>query len=150
MYFYYYFMACIIFSIIWIPGFFYCHSMLFCICFIWLKFICFNGFTTLVRTFNMKSLLWLSGKKSVCQCRRRRRCRFNAWIGMIPWRRNWQPTPVFLLGKSQGQRDLVGYNPWGDKESDMSEHEHAHTSKFKCNYFVNYVLQQISKVKFIK
>ena len=53
MYFYYYFMACIIFSIIWIPGFFYCHSMLFCICFIWLKFICFNGFTTLVRTFNI-------------------------------------------------------------------------------------------------
>ena len=76
--------------------------------------------------------------------------RFDPWIRKISWGRKWQPTPVFLLGKSQGQRDLVGYNPWGDKESDMSEHEHAHTSKFKCNYFVNYVLQQISKVKFIK
>ena len=49
-----------------------------------------------------------------------------------------------------GQRSLAGGSPRGCKESDMSEHEHAHTSKFKCNYFVNYVLQQISKVKFIK
>ena len=32
-----------------------------------------------------------------------------------PWRRKWQPTPVFLPGKSQGQRSLVGYSPWGHK-----------------------------------
>ena len=35
--------------------------------------------------------------------------------------RNWQPTPVFLLGKSHSQRRLVGYSPWGLKESDMIE-----------------------------
>ena len=38
-----------------------------------------------------------------------------------PWRRKWQPTPVFLPGKSHGQRSLVGYCPWGRKESDMTE-----------------------------
>ena len=36
-------------------------------------------------------------------------------------RRTWQPTPVFLLGESQGQRRLVGHSPWGHKESDMTE-----------------------------
>ena len=38
-----------------------------------------------------------------------------------PWRRAWQPTPVFLPGKSHGQRSLVGYSPWGHKEADMTE-----------------------------
>ena len=40
--------------------------------------------------------------------------------GKIPWRRKWQPTPVFLPGKSHGQRSLVGSGPWGCKESDMT------------------------------
>jgi len=35
------------------------------------------------------------------------------WIGRIPWRRKWQSTPVFLLGKTHGQRGLAGYSPWG-------------------------------------
>ena len=39
----------------------------------------------------------------------------------IPWRRQWQPTPVLLPGKSHGQRSLVGYSPWGRKESDTTE-----------------------------
>ena len=55
---------------------------------------------------------WLSGKESSCHCRR---CRFNPWAGKIPWRRKWQSTPVFLPGKSHGQRSLVGYSPWGCK-----------------------------------
>ena len=38
-----------------------------------------------------------------------------------PWRRKWQPTPVFLPGESCGQRNLVGYNPWDHKELDMTE-----------------------------
>ena len=38
----------------------------------------------------------------------------------ITWRRKRQPTPVILLGKSRGQRSLVGYSPWGHKESDMT------------------------------
>ena len=33
----------------------------------------------------------------------------------IPWRRKWQPTPVFLPGESHGQRNLAGYSPWGHK-----------------------------------
>ena len=37
------------------------------------------------------------------------------------WRRKWQPTPVFLPGESHGQRSLVGYNPWGCTELDMTE-----------------------------
>ena len=36
------------------------------------------------------------------------RPRFKPWVGKIPWRRKWQPTPVFLPGKSHGQRRLVG------------------------------------------
>ena len=40
----------------------------------------------------------------------------------IPWRRKWQPTPVFLPGESHGQRSLVGYSPWGRKEPDATEH----------------------------
>ena len=53
-----------------------------------------------------------SGKEPTCQCRRRG---FHSWVGKIPWRRKWQPTPVFLPGKSHGQRSLVGYSPWGHK-----------------------------------
>ena len=42
-------------------------------------------------------------------------------LGRFPWRRKWQPTPVFLPGKSYGQRTLVGYSPWGRSESDTTE-----------------------------
>ena len=42
-------------------------------------------------------------------------------IRKILWRRKWQPTPVFLPGESHGQRSLVGYSPWGHKESDTTE-----------------------------
>ena len=49
---------------------------------------------------------------------------FNPWVGKIPWRRKWQPTPVFLPGESHGRRSLVGYCPWGCKESDMTERLH--------------------------
>ena len=37
--------------------------------------------------------------------------RFDSWVGKTPWRRAWQPTPVFLPGESHGQRSLVGYRP---------------------------------------
>ena len=62
-----------------------------------------------------------SGKEPVCQCRRHKRCGFNPCVGKIPWRRKWQPTPVFLPGESHGQRSLMGYSPGGHKESDMTE-----------------------------
>ena len=47
---------------------------------------------------------------------------FDPWVGKIPWRRKWQPTPVFLPGKSHEQKSLASYSPWGRKESDMTEH----------------------------
>ena len=52
---------------------------------------------------------WLSGKESACQCRKHK---FNPSVGKNPWRRKWQPTPVFLPGKSHRQRSLVGNSPW--------------------------------------
>ena len=42
-------------------------------------------------------------------------------LGRSPRGGKWQPTPVFLLGESHGQRSLAGYSPWGHKESDMTE-----------------------------
>ena len=63
-----------------------------------------------------------SGKELACQCRRHKRCGFDPWIRKTPWRRAWQHTPVFLPGESHGQRSLVGYSPWGRRESDMTEH----------------------------
>ena len=46
---------------------------------------------------------------------------FHPWVGKIPWRRKWQPTPVFSPGESHGQRSLAGYGSWGPKESDTAE-----------------------------
>ena len=40
---------------------------------------------------------------------------FNSWVGKIPWRRKWQPTPVFSPGESHGQSSLAGCSPWGSK-----------------------------------
>ena len=45
----------------------------------------------------------------------------HAWVGKVPWRREWVPTPVFLPGKSHGQRSLTDYSPWGSKEPDRTE-----------------------------
>ena len=50
--------------------------------------------------------------------------RLDPWVGKIPWRRKWQPTPIPLPGKSHGWRILVGYNPWGRKELDTTEQHH--------------------------
>ena len=51
-------------------------------------------------------------EQRVClQCRSHRTCGFALWFRKIPWRREWQPTPVFLPGKSLKQRTLVGYSP---------------------------------------
>ena len=52
-----------------------------------------------------------SGKEPACQCRRRKKCRFDPWVKKIPWRRAWQPTLVFLPGISHGQKNLAGYGP---------------------------------------
>ena len=71
---------------------------------------------------------WLSGKELACQCRR---CGFSHWVGKTPsWIRKWQPTLVFLPGKFQGQRSLVGYSLRGCKELDMIERLNTHPPLF--------------------
>ena len=52
-----------------------------------------------------------SGKELSYQCRRHKSHGFNPWARKISWRKAWQPTPVFLPGKSHGQRSLIGYSP---------------------------------------
>ena len=74
----------------------------------------------------MRSLLGgFGGKESTCQCRR---CGFYPWVGTIPWRRKWQPTPVLLSGESPGQRSLVGYSPWGHRV------RHGLVAEYACNH----------------
>ena len=78
-----------------------------------------------------------SGKEPACRCRRHKRRGFNPWVGKIPWRRAWQPIPVFLPIDSHGQRSLAGYSLWGCKESNTTEaSEHywkcTHLSMNKC------------------
>ena len=54
----------------------------------------------------------------------------TCWVRKLPWRRKWQPTPVFLPGIPHGQRSLAGYSPWGCKESDVTKvTEDTHTHK---------------------
>ena len=64
---------------------------------------------------------WLSGKESACLARRCKRLGIDPWVRKIPWRRKWQPPPLFLHGKFHGQRNLAGYSPYGCKESDTTE-----------------------------
>ena len=54
-------------------------------------------------------------------CLQCRKPRFDPWLGKIPERRKWQPTPVFLPGEFQGQKSLMGYSPRNRKVSDMTE-----------------------------
>ena len=61
------------------------------------------------------------------QCWRHRRHGFDPWVGKISWKGECQPTPVFLPGQPHGQRSLVGYSPWGHKESDNDWSHTPHT-----------------------
>ena len=65
-----------------------------------------------------------AAKEPTHQCRRHR---FDPWVRKIPWRWKWQPIPVFLPGKSHGQRSLAGYSPRGYKESNTTEHASTYT-----------------------
>ena len=62
-----------------------------------------------------------NGKEPACQFRRHKRCKFDLWMGKIPWRRKWLPTPAFLPEKSHGQRNLAGYSLYDRKELDTTE-----------------------------
>ena len=62
-----------------------------------------------------------SGKEPICQCRKCKRLGFDPWVRKIPWKRAWQPTPVFLPRESHGQRSPMSYASWGHKELSMTE-----------------------------
>ena len=90
---------------------------------------------------------WLNDKESACQCGRHG---FNPWVGKIPWRRKWEPTPVFLLGKSHVQRSLRGYSPWGCKRvgHDLTtEHTRTLYNSYHSGKAVLELARHISLVK---
>ena len=67
---------------------------------------------------NIEEIQWLRWWRVCLQCGK---LGFNPWVRKIPWKREWQPTPVFLPGKSHEWRSLAGPSPWGRKESDTTE-----------------------------
>ena len=73
------------------------------------------------------------GKESTCQCRRPG---FDPWVGKIPWRREWQSTPVFMPGEFHGHRSLVGYSPWSCKKLDRAERLTLSLSGMACTEVV--------------
>ena len=75
---------------------------------------------------------WLNGKKSPCNAGDERHG-FNPWVRKMPWRRAWQPTPVFLPRELHGQRKLMGYRPWGHKVGTRTEHTCNATSAIESN-----------------
>ena len=68
----------------------------------------------------------------------------------LEWRRKWQLTPVFLPGKSHGQRSLVGYSSWGHKESDTTEQTHTHTYRLEMCYYFSYLSEWYIKAYYLK
>ena len=65
--------------------------------------------------------MWKNNSLKIRISRSHRRCEFDPWVGKIPLRRAWQPTPIFLSGESHGERSLEGYSPWYHTESDTTE-----------------------------
>ena len=70
---------------------------------------------------SLAAALHLGPGGSACRYRRHNSCGFDPWFGKTPWRRKWQPTPVFLPKKSHGWRSLTDYSPWDHKELDTTE-----------------------------
>ena len=70
----------------------------------------------------------------------------HIYVYIYPWRRKWQPAPVFLPGKFHGQRSLAGYSPWGRKESDMTEHStHRHTDTHTYTHIYTHIYTYLSQ-----
>ena len=93
----------------------------------------------LSRYYDTPTLLWASQvmlvvKNAPANGGDVKRCGFDPWVWKIPWRRAWQPTPVFLPGESHRQRSLEGYSLWGFKELNMTEHTHTNPNR---SYLLN-------------
>ena len=91
------------------------------------------------------------GKGPVCQCRRHKKCRFHPWARKIPWRRAWQPTPVFLPGESHGQRSLVGYSVEESrtqlKRQCVRARAHTHALLYGFSHFLTHLTLELSSLK---
>ena len=92
-------------------------------------------------------ILFSGSDRNLLQCRRPR---FNPWVRKIPWRREWLPTPIFLPGESYRRRSLVGYSPWGHKESETTKQLILSLSTFSMlfiNIFTSFSsLHEVNKV----
>ena len=84
---------------------------------------------------------WLSGKASTCQCKEMQ-VQSLGW--KAPWRRKWQPTPVFLPGESHGQRSLAGNSPWIRKELDTT-YQLNKSNLMQGSYFIGFSCFILSK-----
>ena len=81
-----------------------------------------------------------SGKEPICQCRSHKRHEFSSWVGKILWRRKWKHTPVFLPGKSYGQKSLVDYiqSRGSQSQTRLCAHPHTYTHRVrKVNLYRN-------------
>ena len=82
---------------------------------------------------------WLSRKESACKAGDAGGG-FDPWVGKMPWRRAWKPTPVLLPGECHGQRSLVGCSPWGLKELDTTEAtKHNSTAAYYFNFLHHFL-----------
>ena len=86
---------------------------------------------------NQSEKIRISLKCRIClQCRRPR---FHFWVEKIPWRREWQPTPVFLPGKSYGEMSLEGHRPWDRRvEHDWAANTYTQKGIAECAWTFNY------------
>ena len=87
---------------------------------------------------------WLRQYRICLQCRSPG---FDPWVRNIPWRRKWQPTPVFLPGGFHGQGNLAGCSPWGCKESDTTERLNTTTATSRCQLSCSIAQEQSSEMK---
>ena len=79
----------------------------------WVSSGCQRVSTTYPRIWGLPR--WHYDKEPACHCRRHKRHRFSPWVGKIPWRRKWQPTPVFLFGESPWTEQLGGLQSMGSQ-----------------------------------
>ena len=86
---------------------------------------------------------WLRWKRIGLQCRR---LWFKPWVRKIPWRREWQPSPVFLPKKFHRQKRLAGYSPRGCKESDKTERLTTHFSLHMYIYVHTCIFHTIDRL----
>ena len=88
---------------------------------------------TWLRDFQFQFSGGANDKERACKCGRYKRYGFDPWVGKIPWRRKWQPTPVFLPGESHGSQSLAGYSHRQTWLTQLSEHPWLWSSKKRNN-----------------